>query len=312
MKAVPRQPPSGEQHPLRNGDQHVMVTEVGATLRHYVVDGRAVIDGFAEDEMCAGGRGQHLIPWPNRIGDGRYRFLGLEHQLPLNEPARANAIHGLARWANWTAERVDDSRLTMRLRLHAQQGYPFSLDLEVGYRLDADGLAVETVAGNIGATAAPYGCGAHPYLTVGTPTVDPCSLRIPAAGRLLSDERQLPIGRAPVEGGELDFRRPREIGGTRLDDAFTDLIPDPDGRARAVLESPTGERVVLWVDATYGWLMVFTGDALEDASQRRRGVAIEPMTCPPNAFQSGEDLITLPPGEMTRSSWGIDISGFRR
>ncbi len=303
--------PSGRQHHLEAGDQEVTVTEVGATLRVYRVGGVPVLDGFGEDELCRDGRGQLLIPWPGRVGDGRYRFRGEEHQLPLNEVPLGNAIHGLARWASWVAEPLSARRLVMRHHLHPQEGYPFDLDLAVTYELCGAGLEVEIAATNRGRRPAPYGAGAHPYLTVGTPSLDACRLRLPAATRLLSDPRLLPCGRTPVDGTEYDFRKERPIGELRMNTAFSDLVRDADGLARVSLTSPGGRRLVLWMDAGFPWLMVFTGDTHPRLEDRRRSLAVEPMTCPPDAFRSGEDLVALEPGQTVAARWGIDLAGFR-
>src|SRR6185503_14996296 len=165
---------------------------------------------------------------------------------------------------------------------------------EVEYRLSGDGLSVRTTATNVGADPCPYGCGVHPYLTVGTPTVDAATLTAPGATVVLSDERGLPTGTEPVEGTAYDFRRPRPIGTTRLDHAFTDLERDGDGIARVELRRPDGSGVALWVDESYRFLMLFTGDPLPDVN--RRSLAVEPMTCPPNAFRSGDSLVRLEPG----------------
>ena len=192
----------------------------------------------------------------------------------------------------------------MEHALRPQAGYPFSLDLRIEYSLSAEGLRVETTATNVGAEACPYGAGAHPYVTVGTPTVDSAVLQVPARTVLESDERGLPAGRAPVEGTERDFRAPRPLGATVLDHAFTDLERDEDGLARVRLDDPeTGRGVTVWVDGSYPYLMLFTGDPLPDVS--RRSLAVEPMTCPPNAFRTGEAVIRLEPGESATGAWGI-------
>jgi len=304
------EPPTGRQHRLVFGDQEAVVTEVGATLRTYHLDGRRVLDGFAEEEQSTHGRGQMLLPWPGRIGDGRYRLDGREHQLPVDEPQLGNAIHGLARWANWTAEQPSEARLSMRHLLHAREGYPFSLDLRLAFALDAGGLTVTVSATDIGTGRAPFGAGTHPYLTAGTTLIDGCRLHIPAATALVEDGRLLPTGRAPVAGTDLDFRAARPIGTTAINTAYTDLERDPDGLARVSLEAPDGRRVVVWLDSAHPWVMVFTGDPLPP-NQRRHGVAIEPMTCPPDAFRSGEDLTVLEPGQSSRATWGIDVTGLR-
>jgi aldose 1-epimerase len=264
---------------------------------------QAVLDGYGVDEECTSGRGQVLIPWPNRIEDGTYEFDGERHQLPLNEPEHRNAIHGLVRGEPWTVAEQEPSRVLMTHALGPQPGYPFALALELQYSLSDNGLRVQTTATNVGNAAAPYGSGAHPYLRAGSATVDSATLRIPARTVLHSNERGLPVGRKPVEGSELDFRSPRPIGATVLDHAFTDLERENDRLARVEL----ADQVSLWVDESYPYLMVFTGDPLPDVA--RRSLAVEPMTCPPNAFRSGEAVIRLEPSESAGSTWGITPSG---
>src|SRR5690606_18112094 len=66
--------PTGEQYEIKSGDHAAVITEVGATLRSYRVAGRDVVRGFAAEEPVHLGRGQQLLPWPNRIRDGRYPF----------------------------------------------------------------------------------------------------------------------------------------------------------------------------------------------------------------------------------------------
>jgi aldose 1-epimerase len=303
-------PPTGQQFRLVHGDQEVVVTEVGATLRSYRVGERPVLLGFGESERADYGMGQMLMPWPGRVGDGRYRWDGEVHQLAIDEPERGNAIHGLVRWVSWSAEPVSADRLVMRHRLAPSDGYPFCLDLAVTYALGDEGLGVTVSATNVGGASAPFGAGAHPYLTVGTPLIDTCLLRLPGGTVLDVDARMLPTRRVAVEGTRYDFRHPRACGDVRLDIAYTDLERDPDGLARVSLESPEGRRVVLWLDQAHPWVLVFTGDALPHGS-RRRGIAVEPMTCPPDAFRSGVDLIILEPGGSTTARWGIDVTGLR-
>ena len=295
---------SGEQLEVAFGDQRAVIVEVGAGLRSYSVGGHDVLDGYAADEMSPSGRGQVLLPWPNRLQDGRYEFDGRQHQLALTEPEAHNAIHGLVRWGAWRVEEREPHRVVMEHALHPQPGYPFSLELRLEYALSESGLEVRTTATNVGGDACPYGAGAHPYLTVGTQTVAPVELHAPGASMLLSDDRGLPVGREAVDGTEHDFRRPRTIGSTVLDNCFTDLARGEDGLARVRLRNPeTDAALTLWVDESYPYLMLFTGDPLPDVN--RRSLAVEPMTCPPNAFRSGEALIRLEPGESTTGAWGI-------
>jgi aldose 1-epimerase len=292
--------PSGEQYWIEAGGQEASVVEVGGGLRTYTVAGVDVLDGYRVDEMAAGGRGQHLIPWPNRIEDGKYSFAGVDLQLPLSEPGRHNASHGLVRWANWTATAHEGDRVVMELTLHPQPGYPFTVGLAVEYRLGAGGLSVSTTATNLGDHPCPYGAGAHPYLTVGTDLVDDAVLLVPADTRLEADDRGIPTGAVAVEGTAYDFREAGPLGDRVIDTAYTDLTGN-----EAVFAAPDGQRrVTLWWDSSYRWVMVFTGDTLEP-SRRRRGLAIEPMTCAPNAFVTGDGLRVLEPEESWTTVWGI-------
>jgi aldose 1-epimerase len=253
-------PPSGEQYELRYEQQRATVVEIGGGMREY----SGVLLGYGLDEMCTAARGQVLMPWPNRIPEGRYVFDGKAHRLPLTEPEQGNAIHGLVRWASWHAVDRDAARVVMEHVLHPQPGYPFTLRLQVEYRLDTDGLTVHTSAENIGRDACPFGAGHHPYI-VGAPLVDDLVL-----------------------DGE-------PIGAKRLDDT---AAKGGGWRIRA------GD-VTVWADDAWPYVQIFTGD-LPDVG--RRGLAVEPMTCPPNAFNTGEGLIRLEPGERFDGRWGITVA----
>jgi len=295
--------PSGEQVTLRHGPWEAVVVEVGGGLRSLTRGGVPVLDGYGRDEMASGGRGQVLAPWPNRLAGGGYRWEGRRIQAPLSEPARGNAIHGLVRWSPWTAAERSIDGVTMRLRLHPQPAYPFTLDLAVAYALDDDGLTVVLTARNAGDGPAPFGAGFHPYLTAGTALVDDAVLTVPADAWVPADDAGIPIGEhRPVADG-LDLRDGRRIGGAVLDHCLTGLRRDADGRATVTLRRPGG-RVTLWMDEAYGYVMVFTGDTLPE-DRRRRGVAVEPMTCAADAFNSGDGLVTLGPGEALTGTWGI-------
>jgi aldose 1-epimerase len=304
--AVSAIPPSGQQFVLTSGDQRAVVTEVGAGLRIYAAGDRDVVDGFPEDEMATIGRGQVLLPWPNRIEDGQYEFAGRMHQTPISEPARQNALHGLTRWRNWTAVEQAEDRVLMSLVLHPQDGYPFTVRFDVDYGLSPGGLTIRTTATNLGEQAAPYGAGYHPYFTVGT-LIDQALLKMPALMRLELSERLIPTGRVlPNRGTAYDFLELRPIGSLKMDTAFANLVADSDGLVRVHLQAPGGDpRVTLWMEPAYRFLMVYTPDGIPDRSRRRRSIAIEPMTCAPNAFRSGDGLIILQPGESWSGSWGI-------
>ena len=296
---------TGAQWVIGHGHQRAIITEVGATLRSLTVGDRAVVDGFGPDEWSHAGRGQVLAPWPNRLGDGAYTFQDVSAQAPIDEVGGHNAIHGLVRWLPWRLTGRAQNRVGLKCELHPSPAYPFALRIEIEYRLGREGLTVTTDAQNFGDGDLPFGLGFHPYLTVGTATIDQARLRVPARSRLVADERGLPTGSVGVASTEFDFTASRPIGVTRLDTAFWDLNRDSDGRARVDLDHPDGAAgVTLWADERFGYLMVFTGDTLDEGS-RRTAVAVEPMTCPPDAFRTGTDLTVLRPGARWTGTWGI-------
>lgn len=288
--------PSGDQWTIAGGGYAGTVVSVGGGLRGLTFEGRELLLGFGEDEPAHAGIGQHLFPWPNRITDGKYSFGGVDQQLYLTEPARRNAIHGLTRWANWI--RLDDgsdpSYVEAGHQLHGQPGYPHQLELRLRYRL-GDGLTVTATALNVGTTAAPYGYGAHPYLSVGRP-IDECVLEFSASEWLeVSPDRLSPIGLAPVTGSPFDFSTGRVLGQFDIDNAFTGLggewsvtLSDPDSGARATLSGDTP------------WMQLYTGAAIG-----RTALAVEPMTCPPNAFVTGQNLVVLEPGQSHETSFRV-------
>jgi aldose 1-epimerase len=299
-------PLTGQQYQIGAGRYRATVTELGAGLRELLCGDRPVIAGYGADELPPAAAGGVLAPWPNRIDGGRYVFGGAEHQLALTEPGRGTAIHGLTRWLAWTPVRHQASAVLLRAAAHGQQGYPFSVQIDAEYRLEAgSGLHVAITATNRGSRPAPYGTGSHPYLIAGTARVDDWQLALPAAAWLPLDDRGIPAGPpAPVDGTPYDFRQLRTIGATRLDHALTGLDRGRDGRAWAYLAADGATRVGLWAGPGYRWLQVFTGDPLS-ADRRRTAVAIEPMTCPPNAFVTGQDLLILQPGQAVTHTWGI-------
>lgn len=298
-------PPSGLQFHLRLGTSSAVVTEVGAALRCYSVDGFEFLDGYGVDEMCSDARGQSFLPWPNRIAGGRYEFDGTEHQLPLTEPGSGNAIHGLTRWATWHAVSANHQSLRMRYVLHPQPGYPYALRCEIAYRLSSSALRVETQATNSGPVPCPYATGAHPYLTLGTERIDDLTVELPARTYLPTDGRGIPVDRSSVEGTSFDLRRPVRLGDRVLDNAFTDLEHDADGGTTVSVRSPAGRHVEVWMDSAYDYVELFTGDTVAEPARRRRGLGVEPMTAAPNAFRTGDGLLTLEPGETHRAVWEI-------
>jgi aldose 1-epimerase len=301
-------PPSGQQFEISHGDQRVTVVEVGGGVRTYTDGGRDVLHPYDLDALCDGAHGTPLVPWPNRLGDGRYTFDDTDHQVALTEPDKHNAIHGFLRWRSWRAVEHATDRVVMATVLRPLPGYPFTLDVQVEYTLTAHGLSAVTTATNLGDTPCPYGHGQHPYLSPGHGLIDACTLQFSAGTRILTDsQRQLPTGTEPVAGTAFDFTTPRPLADLEIDFAFTELARDADRRAWVRLTGADGATAALWVDETYPFLELYTADTLAPP-RRRTGLGTEPMTCPPNAFQTGDHVIRLQPGQSRTTTWGAHLS----
>lgn len=291
---------SGQEFTITSGDHTATIVEVGAGLRSYTVGDVAVTCTYGDDVLPPKCCGATLVPWPNRIRGGKYTFEGKAQQLALTEPAAGNAIHGLGRWARWNLVQHLGERVTLGLDVVPQNGYPFPVRVEVTYSIDSTlGLMTTIGARNLGRTRAPFGAGSHPYLSTRGHAIDDVKLVLPAREVLVVDDKQVPVGSRPVTGHD-DFRRGRRLHTTRLDSGFTDLHVS-GGRGVAEVRTKSGG-AQLWFDETFGFLQVFTVDELTEG---QAGIAIEPMTCAPDAFNSGAGLIVLEPGGAWTGSWGI-------
>jgi aldose 1-epimerase len=296
-------PPTGADFELRRGRQRLVVTEIGAGVRSWTVGGQELLASFSPGEYDAAFCGRVLVPWPNRVRDGRYAFDGAAHRLELTEPERGNALHGLVLHSRWDGVRTSARRVSLSYELHPRAGYPFTLALAVSYELASGGVVMTLHATNVGAERAPFGAGFHPYLTPGRSHVDDVVLEVPAGTRVPVDERLLPSGSAtPVDGTELDFRRARRLGALRLDACFGDLDRSPAGVARVRLGTHAGGgQLTAWMDERFRFVQVFTADA---------AIAVEPMTCAPDAFNSGDGLVVLEPGASFTGRCGLIAAGF--
>ena len=290
---------------LRSGDYRAVVSSVGATVRELTYRGRNLVVPFDVAQVRPFYRGALVAPWPNRIVEGRYRCAGLEFQVPVNEVDRGHALHGLVQWNRWDAVEVQQHSLALRTAVVPQDGYPFAIALVAEYALDAQGLTGRLSATNIGATRAPYGCCPHPYLVAGESPLDDWQLTVPAATRLEVDDRLVPLGTRPVDQVDCDFRTPSVIGAREIDHAFTDLAPGRDGTvAVRVVDRAHGTGVELSFGSWAPWLQIHTADRPEPENNRV-GLAVEPMSCPPNAFNAAEGPPILEPWATHVAQWTI-------
>ncbi len=295
---------------LGAGDYAAVVTTVGGALVELTHRGRPLVRELPLHPPRPRFRGAVLAPWPNRIRDGRYRYAGHLHQLPLNEPERGCALHGLLLWHEWHVLHADTHRVVLSATLWPQQGYPFRVAVTVEYTLDpVTGLRTAVGARNDGDVTAPFGTAAHPYVVAGDGGVDDWVLQLPARSVLRADpQRLLPFGQDSAAGSVFDFREGRPLAGIVLDHTFGDIDLEAGpagGVAHALLTSARdGNGVRMSWDAASPWVQVHT---TEDPAHEwhRSALALEPMTCPPDAFNSGVDVWELEPGESRRVAWSL-------
>jgi aldose 1-epimerase len=279
------------------------VDAVGGTLRSLRFAGRDLVVPYPAGAVRPLYRGALCAPWPNRVVDGRYTFDGRTYQLALSEPARGHALHGLVHWMRWDVVEWAADRVVLCGAVVPQEGYPFGLDLTVQYAVSSAGLAATLTAVNTGTQPAPYGCCPHPYLVAGPGRVDSWALTLPATSRLEVDERLAPARLVPV--GEVDAAfHGRLIGEAAIDHAFTGLERDADGLARVSVAAVDGSGVEISWGGWAPWVQVHTADRPEP-ELNRVGLAVEPMSCPPDAFNSGTDLVVLAPGQQHEAAWWI-------
>lgn len=306
-------PLSGTQFTLARGADAAVVASIGASLRSFQHNGRDLVVPYEADALRPGYRGVTLVPWPNRVVDGRYTFGGQEEQLPLTEPARGHALHGLAVWLDYRAVSVADDRVRLEAVVEAQTGYPYRVGIETTFTLSADGLVQTVRATNLSDEPAPFGTGPHPYLVAGAGRVDDWTLDLPAASVLHVDERLAPTVLRPVDDGEaqrFDFRIPRTIAGAAIDHAYTDLRRDDAGIATVRLTDAGGRGVAMRWDAACPWVQIHTADLDPANPAHRAGLAVEPMTCAPDAFNApaypfDTGLVVIEPGQSFEAGWAI-------
>lgn len=303
----PRHDPTGRQFALRSPDGSVTahLTQVGATIRGLTVDGVDVIAPYPLGMPAPAASGTVLVPWPNRVRDGRWTHDGTTYQLWITDPAVGSASHGLLRFMPYTVSDERPDALTLAATVFPQSGYPFQLDTTVTYALTARGIEVTHAITNVGAAVAPVALGTHPYFTLGdVPTAD-LTLTSPGARMLVLDDGLIPVGEVPVDAAS-DLRGGPRLGDVSLNTTYTELSRDDDGVLRHYLRAPDGRAVQIWQGEGLDYVQVYTTDRYPG---RELAVAIEPMSAVPDALNSGRGLRWLDPGQTWTARWGIEYLG---
>lgn len=296
--------PTGRQITLRHGDVTAQVAQVGASIRSLEVAGVTIIPPYPLDKASPSCSGVVLAPWPNRVRDGIWQDGDTTRALAITEPALNNAIHGLLRFTAYEIEQTSDATATLRAQIVPQTGYPYLLETSVTYALSTDGVTVTHSVTNHSSSPAPFALGTHPFVTIGDVDARDLVLRLPAETYFETDDRLLPIGESPVNGG-VDLREGQRLGNVSLDTGFATLHRDADGHVRTTLTAPDGRTVTVWQGEGFDYIQAFT---TANYPGQDLALAVEPMTAPAEAFNTGRGLRHLAPGETWTLEWGIQYT----
>jgi aldose 1-epimerase len=302
--------PTGEQYLLTKdtplGRAEAIVVQVGASLRTLRFGGIDLTQPYPEYATPPFGDGIVLVPWPNRVKDGLWNLDGVSQQLDLTEPARHNAIHGLLRHVAYSVVSRTDSSITLGATVFPQHGYPFLLETSVTYELVDDGITVTHRILNESDASAPAAIGTHPFFQIGDVETDDLTLTVHASTRFPVDERLNVSAEIPVEGTEYDLRGGRKVADLNLDDGFGGVATV--NQVSAVLTADDGRSIALWQDDNFPYVQIFTTRIFPRGTGMVTAIAMEPMTAPADAFNSGQSLRWIEPGETWLAQWGIRYS----
>lgn len=255
--------------------------------RQEVLDRYTDIDQFNNDPMY---KNCFLLPFPNRVNKGMYTFEGTTYQLPINEPARGHALHGLLFQYPFSYKETKENEtnttalFSVEIPKDTFAGYPYAFSISLQFVLEEKKLTISATVTNNDNRNLPYGVGWHPYLTLHK-KIDECDLDLPSTTELEANDVLIPTEKQktinPISGN---------LGDKTFDTCFTNL---------SGYQTRFGN-IILFQDSSMDFLQVYTPEA-------RDSIAIEPMSCAPNAFNNGFGLLSVKPSESFTHSFGLKI-----
>jgi aldose 1-epimerase len=282
-----------------------VVSPVGASLLELTLSGNKVI------EQAAAGRpelyaGVVMAPWSGRIADGKWiDETGAEKSLPINEPSRNNALHGLVYNKSFEVKKSTASSVELVIDIPATDGYPYALRLAVSYELEDGQLYASFAVKNLSDTRAPFSIGFHPYFSTAWADA-PLKLQVSAGSVLELNENIIATGKAKVLDANKDLRAGKALKEVKLDDDFTDL-DFVHGISSTKLLTSSGGGLEVWQEDVFKHTVIYTPEDFPTTSGSIAAIAIEPSTSEVNAFNTKQDLLVLSPGETRSGSWGIRL-----
>jgi aldose 1-epimerase len=292
--------------------EYVSVIPEGAYLHELVLNknGRnhSLLDGYKSEEEFATQRlknfkGSKLFPFPNRINQAQYTFEGKNYSLEKNFPQENNAIHGLVLETNFTVknELANEAEARLELTYRSEgdsRGYPFRYELSITYTLSPTGFSCTTKAINTSDTEMPVGDGWHPYFKTGIQLND-LFLQLPSDEILETDEKLIPTGKL-IKSDQ--FLKSSQVGSHLFDTCYK--VKGENKIVETELYDKAKDlRIILWQETgkdKYNYLQIYI-------PPQRDTIALEPMTCAPDAFNNSMGLIILKPGEVKEFTFGVRV-----
>jgi aldose 1-epimerase len=261
----------------------------GATLNSLYLKNENRLYGYELNKTIdfSDSRSSFLFPFPNRIRDGKYTFDGKNYHFPVNEPAKNNAIHGFLNEQIFDLVHFRSNENNIEIKLTYQylgdrEYYPFPFSVEVTYLFYQSNLVVNFRVTNTGVNRMPSGFGWHPYFKSAEYRVDDIVLKLPELQEIELDLRSIPVG---TKRKYDHFNKPNPVNKSEFDSLY-ELKQLKEG---LWWRYPSDKlKMEMIYDEAIIYLQLYT-------PSNRQSIAIEPMTCTIDAFNSGLGLNVLSP-----------------
>ena len=318
---------SQETWTLKAGNDSVSIAKIGATVLDWQVEDQFqsisevpippdsghtlqqrtvhVLDGYrdaVEARNMDGFRNAVMVPWSNRLRDGKYRFQGREYDFAGKTAGGSQAIHGLVADQPFELVESGEDFLRARAQVPKLEAYPFEVEVEVTYRLCADPhrLSLDIVAKNNGEGDAPISLGWHPYIACQGGSAETTKITVPSQVRIQTDRNLIP--KPGIKGFSTQAYPVTLVHRRDIDWGMTSLVAE-DGVATALVDHVDGSQTAVELIGArqglgLGSFQIYTGQAL--AYRRGIAVAVEPLLAMTDAFNRPEceALITVGPGQV--------------
>lgn len=278
-----------------------ILPQLGGMLNTYALNGKNVIDGISLNksgikQYLAAYHSAFLCPFPNRIADGKFQFEGKLHQLKCNETANNSALHGFIADKIFSIKNIDTNEqeaIIVLLYIYKGDlaGFPYPFEVELEYKLELSGkLTCSSKISNTGKTSLPFGLGWHHYFTLGEP-INTLHLSFATKHQIEFNERLLPTGQ------NVDCE---QIKGLIQNKNYDDCFALNDSKIS--LESSSHLLEIEVEPSIFPYLQVYT-------PPHRKSIAIEPMTCIPDAFNNRIGLGVLEPNATSTQHFSLLLKG---